>query len=226
MTVSAFILSYAITKGMKSYGPKGILTQKTKPNQSLIACQINSIKDIVSDISVVTGFGREKITKKITDITTDIYNDKYETANEGYAISKLLLDNQIDSALILCDGIILGLKTENLINSNSVIFVTNRTKKSKFNLGCIVDKQTNLLEHIFYDISDTVWCEAVLLKKNELNIIQHYIKNNFIENMFLFELINESIKLGAKYATVKLLNKNVKKIECIKDANHIKEVNI
>lgn len=227
MKVSTFIFSYAITKGMKSYGPKGILTQKTNTNKSLIRCQINTIQNISHDISVVTGFGRDRIIKVIDDFNIkDMYNSDYEKYSEGYVIQKILSETTTKSILILSDGIILRLKKATLENNKSTIFCTNRSKTSRLNLGCIFEQESDLLEHIFYDISDTVWCEAILLQEPEIKILKDYVLTNNIKNMFLFEVINNSIKLGAKYLLEKVPSQQVKKIESMKEANKIREIQI
>lgn len=227
MKISTFILSYAITKGMKSYGPKGVLTQKTNTTKSLIKCQINTIKNISRDISVITGFGRDKLIKTINDSDIkDLYNSHYEKYSEGYAIQKILTETTTSSILILSDGIILGLNKIILKNNYSTVFCTNRSKTSKLNLGCIFENKTQLLEHIFYDISDTVWCEAVLLQEPEITILKDYLSKNNIKNMFLFEIINNSIKLGANYLINKIPGQQIKKIESTKEANKIREIQI
>lgn len=216
--MSVCIFSYSITKGMKSYGPKGLLHQKSK---ELINCQIDSLFGLIQNLYIITGFGAEKLTKKIDIKHTEIYNNRYESANEGYALKLMLSQPSIENLLVIGDGIIIGI--DNMSLTDSQILCTKKNKNNtNFNLGCIADFETGYLEHIFYDIGEYAWCESVFIAKNELDIISKYIKQNNTQNMFLFEIINESIKYGARYKLNKIANKQVKKIQSIKDNKKVK----
>jgi len=216
--MSVCIFSYSITKGMKSYGPKGLLHQKSK---ELINCQIDSLAKLTQSLYIVKGFGAEKLTKKIDAEHIEIYNNRYETSNEGHALRLILLEPSIENLLVIGDGIIIGI--DNIELKYSQILCTKKNKNNaSFNLGCITDVETGYLEHIFYDIGEYVWCESLLITKNELDIIRKYINQNKTENMFLFEIINESVKYGARYKLKKITNKQVKKIQSIKDNKKVK----
>lgn len=216
--ISVGIFSYSITKGMKSYGPKGLLHNKSK---ELINCQVDSLSKLTKNLYIVTGFGSEKLIKKIDAKYVQLYNSKYETANEGHALKLLLSEPSIQNILIVGDGIILGI--DGIEPKESQLLCTKRNKTNgDFNLGCIIDSSTGYLEHIFYDIGEYAWCESLFLAKKELDIISKYLRQTNIENMFLFEIINESIKYGASYKLKKIPSKQVKKIQSIKDNKKVK----
>ncbi|MEX0597212.1 MAG: hypothetical protein WD512_11990, partial [Candidatus Paceibacterota bacterium] len=89
--LACFILSYEITRGMKSVGPKGLL--KSKQSKELINCQIANIRDKSIDTYVILGFGLDKIKKRIEYPNIHIIkNDLYESTNHGYAF-ELILNN-------------------------------------------------------------------------------------------------------------------------------------
>ena len=56
--IACFILSYEITKGMKSFGPLGLLKANSS-SKELILCQIDSLNKLFDnpEIYVVSGFG-------------------------------------------------------------------------------------------------------------------------------------------------------------------------
>ena len=176
------IFSYDITKGMKSFGPKGLL--KSKKSDELINCQINNILHTTDNICVITGFGSEKLIKRINplyDIET-IHNAEFNNYNEGHAL-ELLLDKYTDDCsgiLLLSNGLLLNVKIKDY--AKSTIYTVKRTNNNSFNLGCIFDK--NVLENIFYDIGTSVWCEAVFLSQKEIDVIQAYRQNTNIKNKF------------------------------------------
>jgi hypothetical protein len=223
MNIDSCIFSYEITKGMKSFGPKGLL--KSKKSRELINCQIQTLSSIVNKTYVVVGFGSEKLTKKISlnPSVSIIKNDNFKTSNEGYAL-RLLLSNigQSDGILIISNGLLIDLSKVNL--DKSKIFFTHKNIKQDFNLGCVFETSSSQLENIFYNINDDVWCECIFLSSREIEIIKQYIKTIDIQNMFLFEIINNSIKHGAQYFGEFISPNKIVKIQSIKDSNKIKDL--
>lgn len=215
----ACIFSYEITKGMKSFGPKGLL--KSKKSSELINHQIKNLKGIVDELCVIVGFGSDKLTKKIkTQNINILQNNNYDKLNEGYSI-QLLLDTyaDIEGLLVISNGLLLDL--DNIELETSTVITTNNKSKN-FNIGCIVD-HNNTLENMFYDISNTCWCEAVYFQKKELDMIRRYSKTTSIKNMFLFELINTIIIVGGEFNVAKIASSKVVKIQSVKDTKKIKE---
>lgn len=218
------IFSYDITKGMKSFGPKGLL--KSKKSDELINCQINNMSKITDEICVITGFGADKLTKKINGLSDiDILvNTHYDNYNEGYAL-ELLLDNYLDKVkglLLISNGLLFSTQITDI--TKSIIYTTKKKKDNinSFNLGCIFDD--TILENIFYDIGENLWCEAVFICKKELDILQKYRQTINIKNMFLFEILGNSIIHGAQYFKEEIPQKNAIKIQCIKDSAQIKGI--
>ena len=99
MKVKSCILAYEIKKGMKSFGPIGLV--KTSPNATeLINKQIKILNKVFDGkIYACTGFGTDKLLRKITnEDVIDIYNSSYMEKNHGYAIKILLEKIKLDDS--------------------------------------------------------------------------------------------------------------------------------
>jgi len=224
--LACFILSYEITRGMKSIGPKGLL--KSNKSTELINCQISNILDHNIDIYVVLGFGAEKIKKKIKyKHTKTIINDLYDSANQGYAF-ELIIDNYdssiYDGCIIVHNGVLFDKDTkEHLIKSDrskSKIYYSNHSKDSIFPIGLtIVDSK---VRHMFFNLADNIWKEIIYIDNGSFMMYKD-IYSQSMRNMFIFELINKSIECGIIYHPIKTKNNSVIKICSIKDSNKIKE---
>jgi hypothetical protein len=225
MNIASCIFSYEITKGMKSFGPKGLL--KSKKSKELINCQISTVSDIGQKTYIIVGFGSDKLIKKLpqSESVQVIKNENYKISNEGYAL-KLLFNNfdhdKSDGLLIISNGLLVNFPSVKF--DQSKIFFTTKNDKHDFNLGCVFDQNSNILENIFYNINDNVWCECIFISNSEINIIKQYMKTIDIQNMFLFEIINNSIRYGAQYTGEFISPHRILKIQSAKDSSKIKEV--
>lgn len=224
--LACFILSYEITKGMKSVGPKGLL--KSKKSKELIRCQIENIKDKNIDINIILGFGLDKIKKKIENENINIvYNDLYETANQGYAL-ELILNHydfaKYDGCIIIDSGILFNENIKKTILSEktiSKIFYTNECTDSKSCIG--ITFNDTKVEHMFYNLNKNIWNEILFINNQTLFFYKEFIYNIKMRNMFLFEIINKSIDYGAHYQPIKAKKNNIIKILNSKDSSKIKE---
>lgn len=229
--ISCYILSYDITKGMKSIGPKGLL--KSKKAKELINCQIASIHDASTDINVIVGFGAEKLKKKISQNTISnvniINNELYESTNQGYALELILKHyntKMYSGCIIMNDGILMGNNVkEILLKSNldvsKIIYLSSDNKKNTFNIGLSLNED-NCVQHMFFNLTNNLWTEIIYIDNQSFAQIQN-IYNTHMRNMFLFEIINKSIDIGINYQPIKIKNSQILKINGIKDSNKIKE---
>ena len=191
------VMSYEITKGMKSRGPIGLLKKNNK-SEELILKQIDSLNSLFlnNDICVVTGFGSEKIQKRIPTNISVIVNDKFNQANQMYAL-KLFLntiqpETNYDGIFILTSNIIIKhLKLNNLNKSWILTKNNNNRTKNEALLGIGLDS-TAKINTIFYNLGTLLWCNAVYLCKKDVEIIKNNL-DKYYDNMFLFEMINKSI---------------------------------
>jgi len=224
--LACFILSYEITRGMKSIGPKGLL--KSKKSKELINCQIANIKDKNIDTYVILGFGLDKIKKRIEYPNINIIkNDLYESANHGYAFELILKnynDQKYDGCIIINNGILFNNDIKNnLLTSNRStpkIYYFNNTNTINFPVGFTI--VNSKVQHMFFNLTDNIWNEIIYIDNTSLTKYKT-IYNSSMRNMFLFELINKSIESGVLYEPVKTKNNSVIKISSIKDSNQIKE---
>lgn len=226
--IACFIFSYEITKGMKSIGPKALI--KSKKAKEFINYQIDSMKDKNIDIYVILGFGSDKVKKKIEHQNVSVLNNSlYESTNDGYALELILQNYDLKKyagCVIINSGILFNRHIKlDIMNSSkqnqSKIYYFNHNHSAVFPIGfTIIDA---IVRHMFFNLSNNVWNEVIYLD----NIAMKHYKRTYsssMRNMFLFELINNSIDQGIKYKPVKVKYGHTIKITSIKDSNKIKEL--
>jgi hypothetical protein len=224
--IACFILSYEVTKGMKSFGPLGLLKANSS-SKELILCQIDSLNKLFDnpDIYVVSGFGSDKIHKKIPGSIHRILNLAHETKNHGYALRLLLSkikEYQYAGCFIMNGSILLGNINYRTLPQNSSWILSRKNKKSsaktKF-MGPIMNDKGKL-DYIFYDIGEYNWCDTVYFCRDDLLKLS---VDALYDNMFLFEVINKSIvHNNIEYDQVVVPNDSVIMITGIKDKHKIK----
>ena len=232
MKIACCILSYNITKGMKSFGPIGML-KKNKNAKELILHQIENLRKIfgTTDIYVITGFGEEKIHKKLESkkYVKVISNDEYTEKNYGYALKLFLnkIKDNIDDyyGVFFVDSNILLKQLKNKKRNNSWL-VAQKHKQTKKNnkldfLG--VNAQDIYLKYLFYNIGNISWCKSFYLTQRDVKSMIEYI-DTYHDNMFLFEVLNKSVeKLNIKISINQIVsNQDYVEIRGIKDKNKIK----
>lgn len=216
-TINALIIVPEITKGMKSIGSKALL--EVKKQKCVLDYQIESIHNIDSSIriTVATGFESEKIAKilerhKNVDY---IYNPKYQSTNQAESL-KLYLDNKPDLAnlLVVSSGVIFKHKSivKSMLKGDSKIFVLNKQKEN-FTLGCA---DQSLLEYVFYDLPKP-WSECFYLNKSTINWLRTFIIENTVNQMYLFEIINEILNHSLNMIKQDVDKKDIMKITNQKD---------
>ena len=224
--IACFILSYEITKGMKSFGPLGLLKANSS-SKELILCQIDSLNKLFDnpDIYVVSGFGSDKMHKKIPGSIHRILNMAHETKNHGYALRLLLSkikEYQYSGCFIMNGSILLGNINHKTLPKNSSWILSRKNKKSsvktKF-MGPIMNDKGKL-DYIFYDVGEYNWCDTVYFCRDDLLKLS---VDALYDNMFLFEVINKSIvNNNIEYDQVVVPNDSVIMITGIKDKHKIK----
>ena len=229
--IACFILSYEITKGMKSLGPIGLLKASIH-SKELILLQIESLKKLFpnSKITVVSGFGHDKLNKKLPNDIGSIVNDDFETKNQAYII-KLILSQykmgQFSGVFIMNNNTLFNRPklSKNISFNKSWIIVKAIKKtrqKSKF-MGFTL-KRGGELEHIYYDIGQTMWCESLYMCDADIGQLKSNL-DDYYDNMFLFEVINKSIVNKIKYDPILIASDSHTTISGPKDKHKIKEEN-
>lgn len=200
MKILCCILSYEITKGMKSRGPIGLL-KKNDHAEELLIKQIKSMDRFFkkNDTYIITGFGSDKINKKLPPHVSTIFNDRFSQANQAYAIKLLLTDlsdsvYQYDGIFILSADILLRNLPSLSFDESWIITKHKHSRQTEdYLLGAGLDKEQKL-HTIFYNVGNLLWCNAVYLCKKDLLEIVHNI-DRYYDNMFLFEMLNKSIDM-------------------------------
>ena len=161
MNIKSCVLAYEIKKGMKSFGPIGLV--KTSPNATeLINKQIKSLSKILGGkIYLCTGFGSEKLLRKVTNQDViDIYNPKFLEKNHGYAIKMLLQKIKLDDSpgLFILNGDTLPKKFEPQQLDRSWVLAKKRNKKIKHQepIGFTLKDNSDEISSMFYDIGEYV----------------------------------------------------------------------
>jgi hypothetical protein len=232
MKIACCILSYNITKGMKSFGPIGLL-KKNNTAKELILYQIEYLRKIFGsvDIYIVTGFGREKLDKKISQkkYVNIIHNDEFNHKNYSYAF-KLLLNhigpklNNYQGVLFLDSNILIKTLKNKKRNHSWLIAKQYKEVPGGEDFLGINTNELNMVEYLFYNIGNLSWCKSFYLTQHDTQAI---IKNMALyhDNMFLFEVINQSIeRLGLQIHVnqVTANNREIIEINGLKDKYKVK----
>lgn len=217
---------------MKSFGPIGML-KKNKNAKELILHQIENLRKIfgTTDIYIITGFGEEKIYKKLASkkYITIISNTEYTTKNYGYAL-KLFLEKIKDSmenyyGVFFMDSNILLKQLKNKKRNHSWLVAQKRKQTKKNNkldfLG--INTDNIYLKYLFYNIGNISWCKSFYLTQSDIKYMIEYV-DSYHDNMFLFEVLNKSVeKLNVKIGINQIVcNQDYVEIRGIKDKNKIK----
>lgn len=191
------VMSYEITKGMKSRGPIGLL-KKNNASDELIVKQVESLDRLFpdKDIYVVAGFGADKLQKRIPKNVSVILNDKFNDFNQVYALKLFLetikhIHNYCGIFVINSDVLIKKLPITNFDKSWIITKHKNNRQNEEGLLSVGLDRDQKL-NTIFYNVGNTLWCNAIYLCKRDVISISENI-NEYYNNMFLFELINKSV---------------------------------
>lgn len=224
--VACCILSYEITKGMKSIGPIGLL-KSSQYAKELILHQIDNIKNIFNkyEVYVMSGFLSDKLNKKLPDITKKVFNPEYDTKNHGYAFKLILSSINIEDysgLFIIYSGTLIKYKNNKLpLNQSWILNKKYRNNSSSKRLGSITNS-VGFVDYIFYDIGETEWCNSVFISSKDLLLINKNI-NQYYDNMFLFEIINKSITTNnILYKPINIAYNEAITINGIRDKNKIK----
>jgi hypothetical protein len=224
MTDIVFIIS-EITKGMKSFGPKSLLSIN---GISLIEYQIKFIRKFFKKdtIYLLTGFESDRIKKYIlqhTSINTKnivfLEDNNYEQNNQAASIFQYAINKQNNNgSLFINNGILIKDNFLRNLNLNNNHIFSIHGKKSNFDIG---SNACDKLEYLFYDLP-VLWSECAYFNNSTIE----YLKNNFtlenINTMFFFELINKLIEHKVLFTNHSIPKTQVTKILNMKDVSKIR----
>ena len=234
MKIACCILSYNITKGMKSFGPIGLLKKSNNTNnKELIIHQIEYLRKIFGsvDMYVMTGFGKDRMDKKITEkrSVNIVHNAEFNHKNYSYAFKLFLqtIQPKLDNyhGVFFLDANVLIKSLNNKKRNHSWIVTKphkNHTQDNEDFLGVNINNG-DTVEYLFYNIGNLDWCKSFYLTQNDMRTIIDNV-HLYHDNMFLFEILNQSIEyLGIKFHINKGSDsKQIIKIKGIKDKHKVK----
>jgi hypothetical protein len=213
--VNILFLASEITKGMKSIGPKCLLSLNN--NMSVLDYQLSKAKSQFKHarISVLTGFENEKVRKYLNNkhkSVTSIVDPYYAKSNQTHAIlTAIQYLSDIKNLFIVGSGILFKEYPKIKTSDKSTLYYLNNQKEN-FSLGSL---GTQAAKYIFYDLPHT-WSECVFLDEKSIDNMRLLNKNVFGQ-LYLFELINKLIDQNIEFSTNVIDKKNIFKVGSHKD---------
>lgn len=213
-----------ITKGMKSFGPKSLITIK---NISILEYQLMQAREIFKNnhIYLLTGFESERIEKTVFSskhVTGKknihiIENKEYENHSQSASIMRYIQQKQTDrGAVFINNGILIRYNFAKINKNQNHLFFLNGTK-SNFHIGAANIDHT---EYLFYDLP-YLWSECAYLSASALNYVRQLSLDD-VKSIFFFELINKLIEKQFNFNSIPIPKNQVTKIAHLKDTNKIK----
>lgn len=209
---------------MKSYGPTSLITLN---NKKLLDEQIESIEECFDNYEIILCCGNEveKVhkyvkakypSKNIRIVENQIFNN----SNSCESV-RIAMNNTINDKIYVIDGRLLICKNLFRDRLNESYVYIEETPCDNLEVG-INTNEDGFVEHFSYGAS-RIWSEIVYIgEKNTLENFRKIINNVDYKNKFLFEALNDLLKIKKDMKCV--ANKNpVKKINNIKTYHSVKE---
>lgn len=219
--VDILLLIPEITKGMKSLGSKSLL--KIKNSTTVLEYQISQLRkhNPKSTIFIGTGFESDKIKKHFGHYNKIefIDNPVYIKTNQSKLIESFVASYTSENLLVISNGILFKNDPFSVRDAeSSKIFLIDKPK-NHFNIGC---NSTEKIHYLFYDLP-SVWSECVLFDKPALRSIRQLSLKTYIDQMYLFELINLLLDNPDLHFEKQIISKkDIMKINSIKDITSAK----
>jgi len=209
---------------MKSYGSTSLLQIG---QDKLIDSQIKIIDHFFSKYEIILclGFDAESTIKYIRQKYSHnnniriIENQLFEKYNSCESL-RLSLNNTVNDKIFVIDGGILLNKQcfKNMSLDNNYLF--SQSISDGLDIGFNINENKKI-EYISYGGS-SVWSEILYINGKDIEFLKRVLSTGNFKNKFIFEVINELIKMKITFLPLK--NKiPVKKINNIKSYNDIKE---
>lgn len=218
--IQIVILAAGIGARTKSYEPRCLLKFNNK--KTIVENQMDILGNIFNkaEISIVGGFGIDKIIRKIGKRARVIENQMYETTNSGESLKLAVNNSLLDNVLFLHGDLVISEELFNTANVNqSFLLVDSSGKFEEKEVGVtVVDKKATVLS---YNLP-TKWCQIAFLAENELGILRRlFLKSDFNPKFMLtFEIINKIMENGGSFNCFDIGNSFIKEIDSLKDINN------
>lgn len=190
---------------MKSYGPAPLLNIKKR---KLIDYQIKAITESFSNPEIVlcVGFESDKINKYVRQSYPDlnirmVENQLFNQTNSCESL-RLCLNNTNNDKIFVIDGNVLFKKnTIALHDINQPSICIEKENKECFDIGVNIDEYESAAHFSFGANRD--WSEIVYLNnKHSIETLRKIISMDNFKRKFVFEALNELIKIHPKIKTI------------------------
>lgn len=219
--ITVIILAANIGYGMKSYGPKSLLS--INPNETLLEYQLNLIQTSFpyADVILVVGFAADKIIKRCPPGIRIIENQLYENTSEVEQVRLALNCTITDNVLILKDDIVFNTDTLCEISKDqSCLIYDSKEQIEQSNIGVTVIN--NHATVFAYDV-DYRWCHIVYLNLKELNILKTICNKRDRSKMYLHEALNIMLHRIGKIKAIEPSGMEITKIDTSRQLIQLQE---
>jgi choline kinase len=218
--ITVIILAANIGYGMKSYGPKTLLSVNDK--ETLLEYQINLIRTVFpkADIILVVGFLADRIIKKCPPGIRIIENQLYENTNEVTQLRLALNCTITENVLIIKDDIIFNAETLKEISKDKTCLIYDSTDKiDNENIGVtIVDGYVTTFA---FDVPNK-WCHIAYLTIKDLKSIRSICNNKDNARLYFFEALNMLLNKVEKIKAIEPKSMEIIKIDNSRDLDKLK----
>lgn len=213
---------------MKSYGPLSLVEiNKTK----LIDLQIQTIRSVFKNVEIIIclGFDAEKVCKHIRSkyLATNIRiveNQLFNSSNSCESL-RICLNNTLNKRVLICDGnLVINPKYLQLIDTTRSCALFEKDPSENFEIG-FNKNEMDIIQHFSYGAKH-IWSEICFLHgKDIIEALRKILVNYDSKTRFMFEAINELIKMKYEIRAIQNPNKIIK-VNNIKTYHSIKDITI
>jgi len=218
---NVLLLHSDISKGMKSYGPKGLMPVGSKKTPFIIQ-QIDNVeksyKGTDFQIHIVVGFEKEKLIGIIKKFKKNIYSkinfiqhDNFVRDNQGPGFIWGLQQINKGNIFVIPNGIL----TKNIFLANqnhNIIPIFKHNKESGCHDNICVRTENEQVKYLFYGL-DYEWTELCYFTEASYDTIRNISTTALLQHgHFFFEHINSMIEKGIVFNYKFLNRKKITKI--------------
>lgn len=222
LTFSVIIPAAGEGSRIKSFGSRSLVPVN---EGTLLDRQVTLVRDSFpnNQIVLVTGFDAQKVMNKAPKGVICIENERYLETNVLRSIGIGLRASIHDHVIIIYGDLIFNKELLDFPINQSCIIHSKDNQIVDNEVGCIIDKDNNLLENMFYDLPNR-WASIVYLTGKELKLFKDIAFNKQKEKQYTWEAINEVVGLGGKFLACSPQGGTYFDIDTSKDIENAKRV--
>ena len=209
---------------MKSYGPKALINIRN--NLTIFENQVRHINKYFSkpQIILVTGFGHDKIIKKIDEDKFDIvHNHNWENTNVCKSIGLGLSNAKYNNVLIIYGDLVFNGWTLRVpFGNQSMLLMENEEGfMKKEEVGCVC--HDNIIENVMYGLENK-WAQIGYFTNKELNMLKEYSSKKENEQCYGFEAINNIISEGGTFQGFSPHRMKITDVDSSRDLVYVEDI--